>query len=523
MSSHHDPEENLPEWLRALRRKQSEQAAAEAAKAAAQAEAKAAAQPAAEDEPDWLADIRKRHSEEAAGDDSERALTDTQPNKPFRLESRRLPEPEFEEDAPAFEELPNEAVPAWLDEDEPQDTQDALDTPAFSEPAEPLAPGELPSWLQEARPADAPPAATSAFYDDYDDEPELTPAELENAGPLAGLSGVLPAEPEVARIGKAPVFSTRLEVNENQLRHAAVLRELIASEAQPAPDFAASIRRPARVLSLLMSGALLLAALLPLLSGSLQAARPEPEALPHGTAIFNNVDILPSGAPVLVIFDVQPALYGEVRAAASPVLGHLLDRQARLVFISTQTSGPALAERLLQQDFAQVPLVASHDYVSLGYLPGGMAAVRSFASAPRQAALSAPATFAQPWQRASLQAIQSLNDFALVLLVVSEAEDARIWLEQAGPALAEGLYVVSSAQAAPVLRAYLDTPDSPIRGMVAGVSGGAHYERLRARDTLSLRYWDSYSYQLGAVVLIILLGGLYGRVIHTQPEPVGKA
>src|SRR5690606_3252530 len=209
---------------------------------------------------------------------------------------------------------------------------------------------------------------------------------------------------------------------------------------------------------------------------------------PEGTAMFNGIDTLPAGAPVLVVFDVQPALYGEVRAAASPVIAHLLDRQARLIFISTQPTGPALAERLLQSDFAQVPLVASNDYISLGYLPGGMAAVRNFASDPRSAPLSAPATFAQPWERASLQGIQSLDDFALVLLVVSEGEDARMWLEQATPELSKGLLVVSSAQAAPLLRAYLNMQPSMVDGLVAGVSGGAHYERLRAKETFSFIY-----------------------------------
>lgn len=516
---HHDPEENLPDWLRALRQKQSEQAAEDAAAqdAAAKDAAEAAAAP--EPEPDWLADIRRRHSGEDDAE-AERALTDTQPNKPLRLESRRLEAPAFESrDEPELPEASD--VPDWLDLRDEAEFGEAEeeDTAALNDEAvEPAAPVDLPSWLQDMRPAEAEPPASAAFYDNYENMEPLTPAEVENAGPLAGLSGVLPAEPEVAKIGKAPVFSTRLEVSDSQYRHAAVLQSLIANEAQSKADRDADVKRPARLLNLLMAGAMLAAALLPLLSGQLRAPRPEEDMLPEGTAMFNAVDVLPAGAPVLVVFDVQPALYGELRAAVSPVISHLLDRQARLTFVSTQPTGPGLVERLLQSDFAQVPLVASNDYVSLGYLPGGMAAVRSFASDPRQAALSAPAAFALPWQRASLQAIESLDDFALVLLVVSEGEDARTWVEQATPELSKGLLVVSSAQAAPVLRAYMNTEPSQVDALVAGVSGGAHYERLRARDALSLTYWDSYSYQLGAAVLIILLGGLYGRLIHTPAD-----
>ena len=523
---HHTPDENLPDWLRELRRKQSEQAAEDAAEqAAASANASAEAnEPAAEQEPDWLAEIRKRHQADG-GDSDERALSDTQPNRPFRLDSRPLNIPAFdaEEAAPSDEA---EALPEWLDDE--ADDEDEIQTESdYASPfgddvdeAEELEASELPSWLQP--PAKSSPKTNPFYMGDFDDEPMLTPAEIENAGPLAGLSGVLPAEPEVAKIGRSPVFSTRLEVSESQRRHASVLHTLIASETETREDFASTVKRPARLLNWLMAGAMLLAALLPLLNGQLAAPRPEAQHLPEGAAMFNGIDTLPAGAPVLVVFDVQAALYGEVRAAASPVISHLLDRQARLIFISTQPTGPALAERLLQSDFAQVPLVASNDYISLGYLPGGMAAVRSFASDPRSAPLSAPATFAQPWARASLQAIQSMDDFALVLLVVSEGEDARMWLEQATPELSKGLMVVSSAQAAPLLRAYLNMQPSMVAGLVAGVSGGAHYERLRAKETFSFIYWDSYSYQLGVAILVSLLGGLYGRVIHT-PGQANKA
>jgi hypothetical protein len=513
-----DPEENLPDWLKALRRKQSEQD---------QPEEQAADPAASQEEPDWLAEIRKRHSGESAHD-AERALTDTQPNKPLRLEKRQLDMPPDEAGEP-IEEPDKALVPDWLDSEEPEteeaatpeeleeaseDTEPLAVTPAFSGgEEEPLSPGELPSWLEAIRPGGG------TFPEQDDRSGEMLPEpEAENSGPLAGLSGVLPADPTVARISKAPVFSTRLDVSEAQYRHAAVLRDLIASEGRPQEDLAASTRRPARLLNMLMSGALLLAALAPMLTGSQNAARPELNAFPESADVFNQIDVLPPDAPVLVVFDVQPALYGEMKAPLSAVLDHLIEKQARLVFISTQATGPALAQRLLQEEFAASPLVIAGDYVSLGYLPGGMAAARSFASDPRAAALSAPAAAAQPWTHASLQGINTLSDFALVLVAASEGEDGRVWVEQASPSLPDGMLLVTSAQAAPSLRPYLGTEPVQVGGLVAGVSGATYYERLRARDTTSREYWEPFSYELGAVVLLILLGGLYGRVIQTRPD-----
>jgi hypothetical protein len=201
-------------------------------------------------------------------------------------------------------------------------------------------------------------------------------------------------------------------------------------------------------------------------------------------------------------------------------MAHLLEKQARLVFISTQPSGPGLVERLLQEQFADSPAIISGDYVDLGYLSGGMAALRSFSSDPRAATLSAITAITDPWDASALQAVDQLADFALVLVAASDGDDGRAWIEQTTSEYTDGLLVITSAQGAPTLRTYLTSNPVTVRGLVAGLSGAAFYERLRASDGLGRAYWDSYSYGLGAAVLLILLGGLYGRFIQTQPEKV---
>ena len=540
MSSHsaQDPEENLPDWLKALRRNQSRDSK-EGQQATPQEPAKEDAPPA--EEPSWLSDIRKRRQTEtlslaSAEENSERALTDTQPNPPSRLEKRRLKR--NKEKAAAEEELAQEAaknaeqVPDWLNlESQPheipqehieipvEETAPPTVTPAFEGgEQEQLSPGELPSWLQAMRPGG------SNFPDEDTRSDEMLPGGgQESVGPLAGLSGVLQAEPEIAKIGKAPVFSNRLEVSDSQYRHAAVLRDLVAGETLPKEDESKRVARPTRVLNAVMAVALMLAVLIPFVTGSQVAPRPELSAFPESANVFNLIDVLPVDAPVLVALDVEPAFYGELKPALTAVLGHLLDRQARLVFISTQPTGPGLAERLLLQEFANAPVVATGDYVNLGYLSGGMAALRSFSNDPRAALLSVSATLQDAWQAPVLQSITQLNDFALVLVAASDADDGRAWIEQTGAQLENGLAMISSAQAAPVLHPYLQSEPVTLRGLVSGVVGGTYYELLRGDDGLGRIYWDAFSYGLGAIFLLILLGGLYGRLIQLRPEKPAKA
>lgn len=546
---HHDPEDNLPEWLRALRRQQEEQAG--------QSEPAAAPDPA--EEPDWLQEIRQRYRpgatkaepQEPAGPSEEApapALQDTQPQLPLHLESEgegeplaeelaEPPEPwlPFEAEEPleiepvdeALELAEPEARQLYDDKREAELAEDSLElpaTPAFidesdeaafpSTPAFSEDPDDLltePGWLESLRP-----------IEDFPHEDARSAAMLpegpQQEGPLAGLSDVLPTSHLVGQVGKSVEYSTRLQVTGSQRQHAAVLQELLQSEEQRTAD---PVGRPLgnRLLGLLGSLLLITAVLVPLVTGSQSAGRPDSTQAPEVRNIFNSIDVLPAGAPVLVAFDLQPAQYGEVAPAVSAVLGHLLDKQARLVLLSTQESGPALAERLLVEHLGNTPLVSTGSYLNLGYLSGGSAALRSLTSDPRGVVLSGPGR-SDPWQTPALQSIQHLRDFAMILVIASDGDSVRVWIEQAGTELPAGLYAITSAQAQPLLRTYLQSSPPSLRGLVSGVSGAVIYERLRGDVGLGRHYWDAYSYGLGAMVLVILFGSLYSRLAQTtEPKP----
>lgn len=590
-----DPEKNLPDWLKELRRRQREtgrlksedqeqEAAVESedqgttAESEAEASAEPAEPPAAE--PDWLLEIRRRHQQETGGPaprakpdipaedempemEADDLLSDTQPHVleaaeevvEERLPTELEPEPEAQFEAepepPQEEEAQPEAEPpepGWLT----FATDEEIEEVPFSEEPEEKAPEgvdeeepELPDWLLQDKPEDQP-SSVPAFAAD-DEESDLSPAELpswlqalrppsgtsqvepstsrqllpeqESVGPLAGLSGVLPAEPEVVQFGTPRMPTGRLEITEGQQRHAATLRQLIAEEGRPKEDFGKQIALPSRILNLVIAGALLAATLIPILTGNRSATLPLTDAYPLAQPVFTQIELLPPDVPVLVAFDVEPGLYGEIQAPAGTVLAHLLDQQARLVFISTQPTGPALAERLLQEQLSIDPNVATGNFIDLGYLSGGMAALRAFAEDPRRATTEIAGLPDDPWERPQLQNIETLNDFGMVLVISSETEDGRAWIEQTAPVLTNGLYMVTSAQAAPLMRPYAGSHPQTLRGLVAGLAGGAHYEVMQGRSGAARASWDAFSYGLGASVILILLGGLYRRLIHLRPEP----
>ena len=124
---------------------------------------------------------------------------------------------------------------------------------------------------------------------------------------------------------------------------------------------------------------LALAALWPVYSGSQGVALPQMPA--DAFAARNIINELPDGSNVLLAVDYEPGFSAEMDAASAALLDHLMIKGSYLAMVSTVPSGPAQAERLL----GLVNREGSHQYLSsdqytnLGFIPGGMAGLLSFA------------------------------------------------------------------------------------------------------------------------------------------------
>ncbi len=428
------------------------------------------------------------------------------------------PENEIKDELSKDEGQETDELISWLEKVEEEEDEKENGSPIQpSNEERDLSPAELPTWLAALKPEED---QDDLLIQDSDGKKDIALAFEEKAqedtqelGPLAGLKGIIPTEPEVVQQARAKIRTGKLEFSANQQQHVANLESVLAKEGAPIEDRSKGIALPMRILQLLFAALLFIATLFPLISGSSIASRPIIGSIPESTAFYNQIELLPANVPILVAFDVQPALYGEMKPLVSTVLGHFLEKEAHLIFISTQPTGPALIERLLSEELNDVPSVANGDYVNLGYLSGGTAALRYFASNPREATL-----LPQLWDSAGLENISSITDFGIVLTIASDAEDARAWIEQVSPFTSDGIFALSSAQAAPLLMPYLTTDPVTIRSLVAGLKGAAYYESLRGIEGLGRSYWDAYSFGLGSIVVLIILGGLYGRLIQLRPE-----
>jgi hypothetical protein len=394
-------------------------------------------------------------------------------------------------------------IPDWIGKTAPEET------PSRPQEAEiPLSPAELPSWLEALRPADT--TEPSGPVED------VSAADVVTAGPLIGLRGVISAHPAAIRARKPPTYSIKLRVTDEQRARVEMMEALLADEQKPKPLPSQPILTSRNIFRLVIAVALLVPIAWMIITGSQQIPPPQPGDLPGVIDFTQQVQLIPAGAPVLIAFDYEAGFSGEMNQAISTLINQLVIKGAFMTLVTTNPSGSALAESTIQNN---TELSGTNSaYTNLGYIPGGTIGLLGLATSPKTI-LPYSLTEENVWANAPLDTISSVADFNAVIVITSDADTARAWIEQVGPSLQKvgrPLLFVTSSQAEPLILPYYEASPAQVQGMVSGLPGGLAYGRTVGNISQN-GLWDAYSIGISASVLIILIGTIAGVVVK-MPE-----
>ncbi|NTV35609.1 MAG: hypothetical protein HGA53_01515, partial [Anaerolineaceae bacterium] len=371
-------------------------------------------------------------------------------------------------------------MPEWLSTF--GDKQDEPVGEARTDEGAGLTPAELPSWLKAMRPVEA----IARNTEDLD-------REVAKFGPLAGMQGVLPGEKSALMYGKPPAYSNKLEVTERQKTQAALLDALLAESRRPQPPQAEPSTLPGRLLRMAAGIILVLAVLVPLLLGANVFTLPV--SYPAYVADFHNkIETLPGNAAVLLVFDYEPGLSGELNTMAQPVLMRLMQKNLRLASVTTIPAGIVMAENLITTVKRDQPAFnLESNYRNLGFLPGNATGVRQFGSSPLQI---------------DFQGISRISDFSAIIIISDSLEGGQAWIEQIGQQVsAPPMLMILSAQAAPILQPYYRS--GQVAGMLVGLPGSVAYSQITGSPSRVSSYWDSYQAGLLVIIGLMVVGGFW--------------
>jgi hypothetical protein len=412
-------------------------------------------------------------------------------------EGDELDETEIEQAHPFSEE----DIPAWLTAEE-EITTDEVES-------EDLTRTTLPNWVEAMRPVE-----TVALSGATASNEEI---RTEKAGPLAGLTGVLPAEVSAIDYGRPPTYSMRLRVSDKQRASAALLETVLEEESKPRELQREKPGTSQAILRLLV-GILLITVIL--LSGGLtNVAQPPNSGSTNVIHFAQRMETLPIGGTVLLAVDFDPGYSSEMSLAGRGVIQQLLARDNKLVIVSTSVAGPVLAEELVLGAMPE-DITRNDRVINLGFLPGGIISLKEFTLAPRTAArygMDWVRTGQPAWQHPYLQNVHQITDFSLVLVLTDSGDTGRMWLEQVKPNIgAVPMMMVTTAQAAPILHPYLT--GGQLDGLISGLSGGRSYShRLSAAEYENT--WAAFRAGVLVTIALIFIGILFRGIASLIPVP----
>jgi uncharacterized integral membrane protein len=375
-----------------------------------------------------------------------------------------------------------------------------------------LAPAEMPSWLEALKPVGLVKAALAGSARPPKQSAPATGSLSSTTGPL---SGKTPLPVTTTPLGPTPPVMK----SETQQQYAAMMEQVLTrgpASAEQAPKQ----KKHSRKLLWVVIVALVLIVLLLFAAVGL-GFLPLPQLFSAETVSFHRaIETLPAGVPVLVALEYSPAFAAELHPISTMTMEQLALKEANVTFISTQPSGPILAEELLDQINQKIP---SYDLSSksenLGYLAGGSTGLLGFALHPP--GVVRIGWDGQPaWSKPALEGVTSLDQFAAVLVLSENADISRDWIEQVQPRLGTTpLLIATSAQTGPLLEPY--SASGQIKGLVAGISGAVAYENMIGTQTEGSNLWGLYLAGQILAVLVILLG-LILRVTRDRKNQTGR-
>ncbi len=300
----------------------------------------------------------------------------------------------------------------------------------------------------------------------------------------------------------------KLNISRDEQHQADQLASTVLDERTPRPGKRKVRTAPIWVLRLLTSVVLIAVVALGLFTG--RDLQPRPGIIPpHSTALLSWAEGLSADDSLLLVFDYQAGLSGEIHINARSVMELITQQKPQIDIVSSSMAGPIL----YREFYETVSDYVLSDIDDLGYYP-----VASF-GAYVLANLAAPG-----WQFIGTPETGNalpMENYDSVLILSDTYKSAGVWIEQVhtlSPKME--VYLVVAAQAAPLLTPYYDS--GQVSGMIYGFEDSADIDIYQGITSIGHNRWQAY--QAGVIVLIAFLvfGAVFSRPNLNVGENEGK-
>jgi hypothetical protein len=194
--------------------------------------------------------------------------------------------------------------------------------------------------------------------------------------------------------------------------------------------------------------------------------------------VFDAIDRLPRGSKVLMAWDFDPSVEGELAPMATSFARHCCEKGLKMYFVTLVPVGPQMIEKsietVIRQDFPE--LTYGRDYVNLGYKSGYEGVIKVIVTKLR-GLYTTDARGTNIDQIPMCKDVVSVQDMALIINVSGAYPGTKEWVQYAVSPYPDRIRMVAGVTG---VQAPLFYPYYPkqLLGMLSAIKGAAEYETL---------------------------------------------
>lgn len=194
--------------------------------------------------------------------------------------------------------------------------------------------------------------------------------------------------------------------------------------------------------------------------------------------VFDAIEALPPGSKVLMAWDYDPSVEGELGPMATAFTRHCCEKKVKMYFLTLLPVGPQMIEKsidtVIRQDYPQ--LVYGEDYVNLGYKSGYEGVIKVIVTNLR-GLYSTDARGTNIDQIPMCKNVANIQDMKLIVNISGAYPGTKEWVQYAVTPYPDKIHIVAGVTGVQAPLFYPYVPKQLI-GMLGAIKGAAEYEAL---------------------------------------------
>jgi hypothetical protein len=194
--------------------------------------------------------------------------------------------------------------------------------------------------------------------------------------------------------------------------------------------------------------------------------------------VFDEIDTLNQGDPVMLAFDFDPGSEGELGPMATSFVRHCCEKKLKMYFLALWPLGPQMIEesidRIIKADFPH--LVYGVDYVNLGFKSGYEGVIKVIVTDLRQ--LYTTDHYGTSFDNIPMmRGIRHIRAMKLIINVSAGYPGTKEWVQYAVTPYPDEIRLVAGCTGvqAPLLYPYIP---QQLPGLLGAIKGAAEYEAI---------------------------------------------